>query len=518
MQTARAKSRSLPVAPVTQGARPKTRPPSPPQQLLQGSSAPSGQNAWQRRVQIRRASLNNLLESSDPREEEDDQESRELLGRHRASGSASVEDLGRLRAGGVADATFGVGGVAEANFEVGEEVRYWSSTYAKWVRTHVQRIHLNDLGIAVAYDLTHRAQAEVSRVRDATYPEHAPGPDAARASGSAGPSQATAARAEVQKSPRGHPFSEGELVQYFSETKGLWVDSLVEAGHRWEDGSITYDLSCKKGVPAERIQERQPTYSVGEAVEYWSSSSHAWVPAKVEALRLETKSCDLSIKPGAMLNRVRKLRAPSPNFQVGDRVRYCSDTKQRLVDTTVQRVFYVNGMLHYDLKCKGAVPGSKVQPSLRSRKQVEIPATTLAATGIGNHGLDVKAAADKRKQAAQEENSVSKTQRQKQRRFLKLQDEDAAQQSSGTGKQASSSRWSDLHGKKSRGPRCTAEESGKVRFRRRVRKKRLPEDSSRTNGNDALLPSEDPPSDADPIDILIQQAQDAALIGEEASP
>eukprot|EP00930_Biecheleria_cincta_P041654 TRINITY_DN28589_c0_g1_i2.p1 TRINITY_DN28589_c0_g1~~TRINITY_DN28589_c0_g1_i2.p1 ORF type:complete len:515 (+),score=102.44 TRINITY_DN28589_c0_g1_i2:21-1565(+) len=514
MQTARPKSRALPaatpiaVASVTQGARPKTRPPSPPQQLLPESAAASGRSAWQRRLDIRRATLKNLLESSDQKEAEDDHDalfgSREL-GRQRASGSASVEDLGRLRAGGVADASFGVGGVAEANFAVGEEVRYWSSTYAKWVRTHVQQIHLNELGVAVAYDLTHRAQAEVSRVRDATYPEHAPGPDA-RVSGTVGSSQATGARTEVQKSPRGHPFSEGELVQYFSETKGFWVDALVEAVHRAEDGGINYDLSCKKGVPAERIQDRQLTYLVGEAVEYWSSSSHAWVPAKVEALRLETKSCDLSIKPNAMLNRVRKLRAPPPNFQVGDRVRYCSDTKKRLVDTIVMRVFYVNGALHYDLKCKGAVPGSKVQASLRPRRKEGIfPATSSAAagSGSGNHGLDGK-------------NSASKKQRQKQRRFLKLRDE-----GSGTEKQASSSRRSDLQ-RKSQHSRRAAEESGKVRCRRRVRKKRLPEDSPRgliTNGSDArMLSEEELPSDADPIDVLIKQAQQAALLGEEANP
>lgn len=114
-------------------------------------------------------------------------------------------------------------------------------------------------------------------------------------------------------------------VQYFSETKQRWVETLVLRMFELE-GNICYDLDCKKGVSADKAAEvpsacwsaypwRPPAFTgpllatglpralrgamqenerrapddgpwrlleVGEQVEYWSVSAGRWLPAKAE--------------------------------------------------------------------------------------------------------------------------------------------------------------------------------------------------------------------------------------------
>ncbi|CAE7837236.1 unnamed protein product, partial [Symbiodinium necroappetens] len=194
-------------------------------------------------------------------------------------------------------------------------------------------------------------------------------------------------------------FENGEEVQYFSETKERWIDAVVE-GHHAKDGAIVaYDLNCKKGVPAERLRHSGVQYKVGELVEYWSASGHRWMPAKVERLNLEARACDLDVKPGAPLNRVRKVSGASeasaslqkasaahvPNvtalqvdvpppplacgFKAGDQVQYFSETKQRWVETLVLRMFELEGNICYDLDCKKGVSADKVRSSPRASQE-----------------------------------------------------------------------------------------------------------------------------------------------------
>lgn len=48
-------------------------------------------------------------------------------------------------------------------------------------------------------------------------------------------------------------FSVGDKVQYWSDSKNRWVDSLVE-GVRQKDGKLVYDLNCKKGASVDKVK------------------------------------------------------------------------------------------------------------------------------------------------------------------------------------------------------------------------------------------------------------------------
>eukprot|EP00930_Biecheleria_cincta_P054550 TRINITY_DN4076_c0_g1_i4.p1 TRINITY_DN4076_c0_g1~~TRINITY_DN4076_c0_g1_i4.p1 ORF type:complete len:1241 (-),score=240.79 TRINITY_DN4076_c0_g1_i4:13-3735(-) len=267
-----------------------------------------------------------------------------------------------------------------SGFCIGEKVRYWSATHAKWVDAHVQRVYRAPDGDVVSYDLTKKAQAEIWRVRDASTPEDAPAP----------------VEESVAPISLSRGFQLDQQVQYFSETKEKWIDATVVLKYE-KEGVLTYDLNCKMGVPADRVRSADVAYSVGEEVEYWSSSVRRWVPAKVLRLNLEAKQCDLSIKPGALLSRVRKatgstvgervvdaprhsvgisstgVAVPAPplscSFKAGDQVQYYSESKQKWLETVVERMFDQDGSVCYDLGCKKGVSADKVRSSLKASQE-----------------------------------------------------------------------------------------------------------------------------------------------------
>mmetsp|Transcript_30953 Transcript_30953/g.72598 ORF Transcript_30953/g.72598 Transcript_30953/m.72598 type:complete len:297 (+) Transcript_30953:108-998(+) len=51
-------------------------------------------------------------------------------------------------------------------------------------------------------------------------------------------------------------FALGEQVQYWSDSKNRWMDAIVE-GIRLKEGNVVYDLNCKRGAQAEKIQSYQ---------------------------------------------------------------------------------------------------------------------------------------------------------------------------------------------------------------------------------------------------------------------
>eukprot|EP00913_Durusdinium_trenchii_P033714 g31562.t1 len=170
------------------------------------------------------------------------------------------------------------------------------------VEAHVQRINKGPEGDLISYDLTAKAQADISRVKDASTAEDAPPPVApARVA----PHESADGKAADQVPEL--QFDKGVEVQYFSETRKGWIDAVVEERHDKDGGAVIYDLNCKKGVPADRLRNPHVEYAVGEQVEYWSVTSQRWMPAIVEHLHAEAKTCDLSVKPGAPLSRVRKV-------------------------------------------------------------------------------------------------------------------------------------------------------------------------------------------------------------------
>ncbi|CAE7564358.1 unnamed protein product [Symbiodinium natans] len=51
-------------------------------------------------------------------------------------------------------------------------------------------------------------------------------------------------------------FALGEQVQYWSDSKNRWMDAIVE-GIRLKEGNVVYDLNCKRGAQADKIQPYQ---------------------------------------------------------------------------------------------------------------------------------------------------------------------------------------------------------------------------------------------------------------------
>lgn len=276
-------------------------------------------------------------------------------------------------------------------FAVGEKVRYWSARHHRWVDAHVQRVNRGPGGLVISYDLTAKAQAEVSKVRAASTPSDEPPP----------PSQ---------------------------------LSGKVAPGSSSKDGAQTCNSSAASG--ADNPCQPPGRYEVGERVEYWSTSAGRWVSAKVLKLNAELGQCDLDLKPGAPLVRLRKatgsaLGAPDPSeapawpssgpkgtkvapppplscgFKDGDQVQYWSETKDRWLEAVVQRIREKDGTVVYDLDCKKGTPADRVRPSLvasQNRYQVgeEVEYWSTSAGGwlpakvlrlymhLGQCDLDVK--------------------------------------------------------------------------------------------------------------------------------
>lgn len=77
---------------------------------------------------------------------------------------------------------------------------------------------------------------------------------AAAAPEKSGPSQA--AQQSLDPALETAKFALGEQVQYWSDSKNRWMDAIVE-GIRLKEGTVVYDLNCKRGAQAEKIQSYQ---------------------------------------------------------------------------------------------------------------------------------------------------------------------------------------------------------------------------------------------------------------------
>jgi len=250
-------------------------------------------------------------------------------------------------------------------FIVGERVRYWSASLSKWISAHVQRVNHGHGGNIISYDLTAKNQADASRVRAAATPSNAPppppllkvpGPPPPAVLGSGG------------AAPPCEDYKVGDQVQYWSESKGRWVDARVESRQKETGGDIVYDLSCKKASPPSRMRPQPGAFVVGERVEYWSGGIGQWVIGKVMKVNAHLGRCDLDIKSAAKMGRLRKLAAPeageaSRSYKTGDRVQYWSETKGRWLEALVEGCQTRRGAKLYDLNCKKGTPVHRLRPS-----------------------------------------------------------------------------------------------------------------------------------------------------------
>lgn len=197
-------------------------------------------------------------------------------------------------------------------FCVDESVEYWSASVGRWLPARVLRIHAAAQG---TMDLDLKPGAPVDRLRkwtellpNASTTSNASNfpnvglPDANRA--------ASGGAVNVPPPPFTCGFEIGDQVQYWSETKGRWIETVVEA-LGVKTGSVVYDLSCKHGIPADKVRpslatSAQKRYKVGDRVEYWSTSAGRWLPAKVLAVKAKWGLCDLDVKQGALFGRLRR--------------------------------------------------------------------------------------------------------------------------------------------------------------------------------------------------------------------
>lgn len=77
-------------------------------------------------------------------------------------------------------------------------------------------------------------------------------------------------------------FQVGDQVDYYSDSKGRWVATVVKNRIVQKDKSIMYDLSCKLAVPAKRV--RFSHAAPDGRSEFYSHSSKRWLrfPGRVD--------------------------------------------------------------------------------------------------------------------------------------------------------------------------------------------------------------------------------------------
>jgi len=155
--------------------------------------------------------------------------------------------------------------------------------------------------------------------------------------------------ATPQPAEAGPKHAEGDRVLYWSTTHKVWIRSIVVGISRYPDGTVlAYDLDCKAGAePAcvrkvenisadERLREAASTnkvvtspqgpqnspvepesLSIGDRVEYCSLSSGKWLRSRVLKIYRKSGYCDLDIKRGAPLDRLRKVETASTGLSTG---------------------------------------------------------------------------------------------------------------------------------------------------------------------------------------------------------
>lgn len=154
-------------------------------------------------------------------------------------------------------------------------------------------------------------------------------------------------------------YKEGEAVEYRSASAG-WIPAKVVR----VNGNGTYDLDCKQDVPSDRIraQERGPSFQAGDHVEYFSGSQGKWIPAKVLLQKTDGR-LDLDCKQDVSASTVRwpSISSQLHNFTLGDFVEYYSSSQGSWISARVTAL-KPNGRI--DLDCKADVAADSVRQPL----------------------------------------------------------------------------------------------------------------------------------------------------------
>jgi len=187
-----------------------------------------------------------------------------------------------------------------ASYEVGEIVDYWSTSAGRWIAAKVLKVNAEE----GQCDLDLKPGAQLGRLRKSAGLR----PARTEHTGTTWPKSGTKGSSLAPPPPLSCGFKENDQVQYWSETKSRWLEAVV-LQIREKDGAIVYDLDCKRGTAADRVRPSlvvsQKQFEIGTDVEYWSTSAGRWLPAKVLRLYEHLSICDLDVKPGAPLGRMR---------------------------------------------------------------------------------------------------------------------------------------------------------------------------------------------------------------------
>lgn len=239
------------------------------------------------------------------------------------------------------------------SYQVGEMVEYWSTSAGRWVAAKVLKVKVGD----GQCDLDLKPGAQLGRLRKASTLR----PGLADSTPAMWPMAGTKNSSVAPPPPLSCGFKDGDQVQYWSETKSRWLEAVVQR-IREKDGVIVYDLDCKKGTPADRVRPSlvasQKQYQVGEEVEYWSTSAGRWLPAKVLRLYEHLSQCDLDVKPGAPVGRMRRVvRSATPGGAPADGA-LISPTSSR--ETASHETMRTTNHGVPQIACNGPLPCTKM--------------------------------------------------------------------------------------------------------------------------------------------------------------
>uniref|UniRef100_A0A7S1ASL0 Calpain catalytic domain-containing protein n=1 Tax=Noctiluca scintillans TaxID=2966 RepID=A0A7S1ASL0_NOCSC len=198
-------------------------------------------------------------------------------------------------------------------------------------------------------------------------------------------------------------FPPGAHLEYWSDNKQQWFNVSVV---RFDASTNLYDLDIKKGVPTDKLRQPQATkeskFTAGASVQYFSTSQHQWIPARILLVNESSNTYDLDCRSDVPPEKIRAVE--TLRFQVGQRVEYLGGTTW-LTGMVLQ---YHPDTYTYDLDVQSDVPevriraaeedpvalgfsfGQRVEYHSQSR-QAWIEATVVRYEPITNtYDLDIK--------------------------------------------------------------------------------------------------------------------------------
>ena len=236
------------------------------------------------------------------------------------------------------------GTAATTSFPPGAHVDYWSDNKQQWFSVTVVRYD----AATNCYDLDIKKGVPADKLRQ---------PQAAEES-------KDTVGATAEEGPVAPGFSVGQRVEYHSQSRQAWIEATVV---RYEPISNTYDLDIKQGVPIGSLRKVEASmFPAGSAVEFYSLSAQKWCPGTVVSHHPEQGVYDLDTRLGVPADRLRKPTAEAVQrvqlvaaIQPGESVEYFSSSQHRWIAAKV--ISFDLGTNTYNLDVKMGAPSTHVR-------------------------------------------------------------------------------------------------------------------------------------------------------------